>query len=311
MKSENNNMEIIIIGIAKSAINLATPYLYASIGETIGQLSGVLNLGVEGVMLMGAFSAFYVVFKTGNLLLGLLVAIIVGGIFGVLIAFVNVTLKAKQGISGIGFYILGLGLSSFLFRTLIGRVYSVTGFPSLSIPWLSSIPVIGQILFQQNILVYCAFILVPLIWFIIHKTPLGLSIRAVGQYPQAADSLGVNVIRIRYFTQILSGILSAIAGATISISTLNVFQDNITSGIGFIAVALVYFGSWNPFRVTIGIFLFSFVNAIQIFLQVKGINIPSEFTSMMPYVVIIVMLAAIGKYAVKAPAALKKPFERE
>ncbi|MBA7554231.1 hypothetical protein ES705_46843 [subsurface metagenome] len=127
-------MEAIIIGIAKSAIRLATPYLYASIGETIGQLSGVLNLGVDGVMLMGAFSAFYTVLKTGNLWFGLLVAIVVGAIFGLLIAFVNVTLKAEQGISGIGVYIFGLGLSSLLFRTMVGTVQSVSGFPPLSIP---------------------------------------------------------------------------------------------------------------------------------------------------------------------------------
>ncbi|GAG58111.1 unnamed protein product, partial [marine sediment metagenome] len=176
-------MEVIIIGIARSAIRLATPYLYASIGETIGQLSGVLNLGVDGVMLMGAFSAFYTVLKTGNLILGLLVAIVVGGIFGLLIAFINVTLKAEQGISGIGVYIFGLGLSSLLFRTMIGTVQTVSGFSPLSIPLLSNIPIVGEIFFQQNILVYGAFALVPISWFILNKTPLGLSIRAVGQHP--------------------------------------------------------------------------------------------------------------------------------
>jgi len=211
-------MEAIIIGIAKSAIRLATPYLYASIGETIGQLSGVLNLGVDGVMLMGAFSAFYTVLKTGNLILGLLVAIVVGAIFGLLIAFINVTLKAEQGISGIGVYIFGLGLSSLLFRTMVGTVQAVSGFPILFIPLLSNIPIVGEIFFQQNILVYGAFALVPISWFILNKTPLGLSIRAVGQHPEAADSLGVNIVRIRYFTVILGGMLSGIAGASLSAS---------------------------------------------------------------------------------------------
>ncbi len=153
-------MEAIIIGIAKSAIRLATPYLYASIGETIGQLSGVLNLGVDGVMLMGAFSAFYTVLRTGNLWLGLLAAIVVGAIFGLLIAFINVTLKAEQGISGIGVYIFGLGLSSLLFSTMVGTVQTVSGFPPLSIPLLSNIPVVGEIFFQQNILVYGAYFFV-------------------------------------------------------------------------------------------------------------------------------------------------------
>jgi simple sugar transport system permease protein len=296
-------MEAIIIGILKSAIRLATPYLYASIGETIGQLSGVLNLGVDGVMLMGAFSAFYTVLKTGNLILGLLAAIVVGAIFGLLIAFINVTLKAEQGISGIGVYIFGLGLSSLLFGTMVGTVQTVSGFPPLSIPWLSNIPIVGEIFFRQNILVYGAFALVPISWFILNKTPLGLSIRAVGQHPEAADSLGVNIVRIRYLTVIFGGMLSGIAGASLSIALLNVFQQNLTNGMGFIAVALVYFGGWRPLSVLTG-------NAIQIWVQVKGINIPSDFTLMLPYIVTIVVLAAMAKRRIHPPAALNKPFER-
>jgi len=303
-------MEAIIIGIAKSAIRLATPYLYASIGETIGQLSGVLNLGVDGVMLMGAFSAFYTVLKTGNLWLGLLVAIVVGAIFGLLIAFINVTLKAEQGISGIGVYIFGLGLSSLLFSTMVGTVQTVSGFSPLSIPWFSNIPIVGEIFFRQNILVYGAFALIPLAWFILNKTPLGLSIRAVGQNPEAADSLGVSIVRIRYFTVVLGGMLSGIAGASLSIALLNVFQQNLTNGMGFIAVALVYFGAWRPTTVLTGALLFSTVNAIQIWVQVHGINIPSDFTLMLPYIVTIVVLAAMAKRRIYPPAALNKPFER-
>jgi len=300
-------VEAIIIGIAKSAIRLATPYLYASIGETMGQLSGVLNLGVDGVMLMGAFSAFYTVLETGNLILGLLVAIVVGAIFGLLIAFINVTLKAEQGISGIGVYIFGLGLSSLLFRTMVGTVQAVSGFPILFIPLLSKIPIVGEIFFQQNIMVYGAFSLVPISWLILNKTPLGLSIRAVGQHPEAADSLGVNIVRIRYFTVILGGMLS---GASLSIALLNVFQQNLTNGMGFIAVALVYFGAWRPLSVLSGALLFSTVNAIQIWIQVRGINIPSDFTLMLPYIVTIVVLAAMAKRYVRPPKALNKPFER-
>ena len=303
-------MEAIIIGIAKSAIRLATPYLYASIGETMGQLSGVLNLGVDGVMLMGAFSAFYTVLNTGNLLLGLLVAMAVGGIFGLMIAFVNVTLKAQQGISGIGFYIFGLGLSSVLFRIMVGTVHTVNGFPPLFVPLLSKIPVLGEIFFQQNILVYGAFALVPFSWFILNKTPLGLSIRAIGQNPKAADSLGVSIVRVRYITVIVGGMLSGIAGASLSIALLNVFQQNLTNGMGFIAVALVYFGAWRPFSVLTGALLFSTVNSIQIWIQVKGVNIPPDFTLMMPYVVTIVVLTAMAKRRVRPPAALNRPFER-
>ncbi|GAI74055.1 unnamed protein product [marine sediment metagenome] len=193
---------------------------------------------------------------------------------------------------------------------MVGTVQAVSGFPPLFIPLLSNIPIVGEIFFRQNILVYGAFALVPIAWFILNKTPLGLSIRAVGQHPEAADSLGVNIVRIRYFTVILGGMLSGIAGASLSIALLNVFQQNLTNGMGFIAVALVYFGAWRPLSVLSGALLFSTVNAIQIWVQVKGINIPSDFTLMLPYIVTIVVLAAMAKRYVRSPKALNKPFER-
>jgi simple sugar transport system permease protein len=259
----------IIVGIISSGIRLATPYLYASIGETFGQLSGVLNLGVDGIMLMGAYVAFFTVVKTGNLALGLLSAMVIGALLGLLMAFISVTMKAKQGVSGIGLYLFGLGMSELLFKTTLGAVQTVNGFPSLHIPGLSRIPVLGQIFFQHNLLVYIAFALVPLAWFVLNKTPFGLKLRAVGQNPQAADSLGINVNRMRYCTVILGGVLSGIAGASLSIALLNVFQQNLTNGLGFIAVALVYFGGWRPRGLLIGALLFSMVNALQLWVQVR------------------------------------------
>ena len=167
----------VLVGIISSGIRLATPYLYASIGETFGQRSGVLNLGVEGIMLMGAFSGFFAVFLTGNLWLGLLLAILVGGLMGLATAFINVTLQANQGISGIGIFLFGLGLSDLLFQKLVNNVETVSGFPDIHIPILSDIPVIGEIFFSQNILVYGAYLLVPVAWFILNKTTFGLSMR--------------------------------------------------------------------------------------------------------------------------------------
>jgi simple sugar transport system permease protein len=300
----------IIVGIISSGIRLATPYLYASIGETFGQLSGVLNLGVDGIMLMGAYAAFFTVVKTGNLALGLLSAMVIGALLGLLMAFISVTMKAKQGISGIGLYLFGLGMSELLFKTTLGAVQTVNGFPSLHIPGLSRIPVLGQIFFQHNLLVYIAFALVPLAWFVLNKTPFGLKLRAVGQNPQAADSLGINVNRMRYIAVILGGILSGVAGASLSIALLNVFQQNLTNGLGFIAVALVYFGGWRPRGLLIGALLFSMVNALQLWVQVRGINIPSDFALMMPYIITILVLAAMAKRRVYAPVALTVPFER-
>ncbi len=300
----------VIIGILASGIRLATPYLYAGLGETISQRSGVLNLGVEGQMLMGAFAGFYVALTTGNLWLALLAAGLVGALMGLLMAFVSISLQAEQGISGIGFYLFGLGLSDLLFQKMLGRVETVSGFPPLHFPWLSDLPVVGRIFFQHNILVYIAFALVPLTWFLLNKTTLGLKIRAVGENPDAADSLGVSVSRVRYFTVTLGGALSGVAGASLSIALLNVFQQNLTSGLGFIAVALVYFGGWKPGGVLIGALLFSMVNALQLWVQTLGIPIPSEMAVMMPYLLTIVALVLAGQRA-QAPSALTKPFNRE
>jgi simple sugar transport system permease protein len=299
----------VLVGILASGIRLATPYLYAAIGETFGQRSGVLNLGVDGQMLLGAFAAFYVAIQTGNLWLGMLAAVIVGALMGLAMAFVTVNLHAEQGISGIGFYLFGLGLSDLLFQKLLGTVETVKGFPKVQIPFLSDIPFLGEIFFRQNILVYIAFALVPLAWFVLNKTTLGLKIRAAGENPEAADSLGVSVARIRYFTIILGGTLSGIAGASMSIALLNVFQQNMTSGLGFIAVALVYFGAWRPWGVLGGALLFSLVNSLQLWVQVLGIPIPSDIAVMMPYVLtILVLVATVSR--VRAPSALTKPFER-
>ena len=299
----------VLIGIFAAAIRLATPYLYAAIGETFGQRSGVLNLGVDGIMLMGAFASFYLVFLTGNLWLGLLMALLVGALMGLAMAFISVTLHAEQGISGIGVYLFGLGMSDLLFQKLINNVETVSGFPQTPIPVLSQIPVLGDIFFSHNLLVYGAYLLVPLAWFVLNKTTLGLKIRAVGENPEAADTLGVSVAKVRYFTVTLGGALSGVAGASLSIALLNVFQQNLTNGQGFIAIALVYFGGWRPFGVLAGSLIFSFINALQVWVQVKGIPIPSDIAIMMPYLLTIVVLV-ISAQRVRQPRALSKPYER-
>jgi simple sugar transport system permease protein len=299
----------VIIGILSSGIRLATPYLYAAIGETFGQRSGVLNLGVDGIMLMGAFSGFYIVFHTGNLWLGLLVAILVGALMGLAMAFISVTLQAEQGISGIGVYLFGLGMSDLLFQKLVNNVQTVQGFPRVPVPGLSQIPVLGEVFFDHNVLVYGAYLMVPLAWFILNKTTFGLKIKAVGENPAAADSLGVSVARVRYTTVIIGGIMSGIAGASLSIALLNVFQQNLTNGLGFIAIALVYFGGWRPTMVLVGSLFFSLVNSLQIWVQVKNIPISSDVAVMLPYILTIVILV-LSASRVRPPSALSKPFER-
>ena len=300
----------VFIGILASGIRLATPYLYAALGETLGQRSGVLNLGVEGQMLLGAFAAFYVSYITGNVWLAVLAAMLVGALMGLAMAFVTVNLSAQQGISGIGFYLFGLGVSDLLFQRLIGTVKIANSFPKIYIPFLSDIPVLGEVLFSHHMLVYLAFFMVPVTGFVLYRTTLGLKIRAAGENPEAADSLGVSVAGVRYFTIVLGGIMSGVAGASLSIAQSNVFQQGMTSGIGFIAVALVYFGGWRPWGVLGGALLFSMVNSLQLWIQVLGVPIPSDIAVMMPYVLtILVLVLTVSR--VRGPSALTKPFERE
>jgi ABC-type uncharacterized transport system permease subunit len=298
-----------LVAIAAAAIRLATPYLYASIGEMFAQRSGVLNLGVDGIMLVGAFAAFYGTLMTGSLWVGVVVAMVAGLAMGLLMSLISVTLKAEQGISGIGLSLFGLGLSSLLFKTLVGTVKTVDGFQPIRIPVLSQVPYLGDILFSQSLPVYVAFLLVPVSWYVLERTPWGLKVRAVGQNPAAADTLGVSVDGTRYLCVCLGAMLAGLAGASLSIALVNLFQENLTAGAGYIAVALVYFGGWRPLGILLGALLFSTVTAIQLRMQVLGIQIPSDFAVMLPYVLTIVALTFSANRA-RQPAALDKPFER-
>jgi ABC-type uncharacterized transport system permease subunit len=222
MNSENP----ILVEALALALLYATPYLYAALGELFVQRSGVLNLGVEGMMLMGAFTAIYVVAEAGfgaAPIFGVLAAALVGALMGLAAAVVNVTLRAEQGISGIGFTLFGLGLSSLLFKVLAGGVIVAGGLSPIYIPVLSDLPIVGRILFQQNLMVYAAFALVPISVWVLNRTKWGLQIRAVGQNPAAADTMGVNVVRVRYLTLMLGGALAGIAGAAQSIALTGVF----------------------------------------------------------------------------------------
>lgn len=303
------SIEAIFIGILTSSIRLATPYLFAAIGEAFAQTSGVLNLGVDGIMLVGAFAAFYVTLQTGNVWLGVLAAMIVGLLMGLLMSLISITFKAKQGISGIGLYMFGLGLSSTLFKVLVGTVIIVEGFQPIKIPLLGDIPIIGEIFFRNSLPVYAAFLLMPLAWWFLEKTTWGLKIKAVGHNPAAADSVGINVDRVRYFSVCFGSVLAGLAGASLSIALVNLFQENMTAGMGFIAIALVYFGAWNPLTIMAGALFFSTVNAFQLWMQVLGVPIPYNIALMLPYLLTIAALV-VATNRVRKPAALTKPFER-
>ncbi len=302
--------EAVLIATVASGIRLAVPLLFASLGEMFGQRSGVLNLGVDGVMLLGAFGGYYAVLKTDNVWLGLLVGVGIGIVLGLITAVMSVTLKAEQGISGIGIYLFGLGFSDLLFQKWVGTPLPIKAFPKINIPVLSDIPIIGEMLFRHSAVVYIAFAAVPVSMFVINRTNFGMKIRAVGENPEAADSLGVSVTKIRYATLIIGGLLAGVAGAALAID-LKIFQQNLTNAAGFIAIALVYFGAWRPLGVMGGALLYGFVNSMVLQLKTLGI-IPrswSDIAAMAPAIVTILALVIVAQ-RFKPPTALTKPFER-
>jgi simple sugar transport system permease protein len=300
----------VLTSTVASGIRLATPFLLASLGETLGQRSGVLNLGVDGIMLLSAFGAYYTVLETGNLWLAVLVAVLLGALMGLVTAVVSVTLRAQQGISGIGVYLFGLGLSDLLFQTLVGTPVPVATFPTVEIPLLSQIPTIGEMFFSANLIVYVAFLLVPALAFVLNRTTYGTKVRAVGENPAAVDSVGLGVGRIRYSTVIVGSALAGMAGAALSIQ-LGIFQQNLTQGMGFIAVALVYFGAWRPVGVMAGSLLYGLVAATVLTWKTLGI-IPesaSDLAAMAPAVLTVLALVVVAR-RVRQPAALAQPFVR-
>ena len=300
----------VLVAVVASAIRLAVPLLLASLGETFGQRSGVLNLGVDGIMLLGAFSGYYAVLKTGNVWLGLLAGAMAGLFLGLASSFIAVTLKAEQGISGIGIYLFGLGMSDLLFQKLVGTPIPINTFPKVDIPLLSDIPYIGEMFFQHSIIVYLAFAAIPISAFVINRTTFGMNIRAVGEYPEAADTLGVSVAGTRWAAETIGGSLAGIAGAVLAIS-LGIFQQNLTHGAGFIAIALVYFGAFTPFGIMWGALLFGAVNALILELKTLEV-IPrdlSNLAAMTPAIITILALAVVAR-RIRAPAALTKPFTR-
>jgi simple sugar transport system permease protein len=295
-------------------IALSVPMAFAALGEVISERAGVINLGTEGVMLVGAISAFSISFFHHDNLFGVLVGAACGALMGLLLAFVSISLRQDQVLSGLGIYFLGVGLSGFLydiiFSSQIGSTIRISGLPELPIPLLSQIPVIGDSLFSQDIIEYLAFVTLILIIIVVGRTTFGLNIRAVGENPSAADTLGVSVTKIRYAAVIIGATLAGIGGAYLALSSHAFQAENITAGRGFIAVAMVYFGKWRPARAFFGTFLFGAAYLLGAFFQVVGSIIPYYFLLMVPYVLTLVVLVGIARGA-RPPSALGVPYNRE
>ncbi len=307
-----------VLNILTLGIPFSVALVLASTGEMFNQRSGVFNLGCEGIMAMGAFLAFLPPYFLKDTLgadaanlFGLAVAIGGGALLGVLFALVVVVFRAPQGIAGIGLQMLGVGTAGTLFRHFVGGVTGVDGIANLPIPFLSKLPVLGPILFDLNPVAYATFLLVPVSWYVLFKTPWGLKVRAVGTHPRAADTMGINVAAVRFQALAVGGAFAGLAGAYLSLCQAKMFADDIIAGRGFIAVALVYFGRWHPLGILGGSLLFSIAQSFQLSVQVWGIDFPYEFAVMLPYVLVIVVLSLARKANLHGPADLGKPYNRE
>lgn len=303
-------MEAFVIGLIAATLRVATPLILGTLGELFAERAGILNLGIEGTMFFGAFVGFVVGGLTGSLWLGVVAAIVAGMLSGLLMALLSVQLGVNQHVSGLGITLLLIGLSLFGFRLIYGEPRippAIQPFNRLS-PF-GSTPVLGPI-FEQYALTYIAFFLVPVVWWVLFRTSFGLQIRAVGENPEAADAAGVNVFLTRYLALIIGGGLMAAGGAFLSLAQLGAFTYGIIAGRGWVCIALVIFGNWDPLKVLIGALLFGGVFALQLRLQTTGLQLPYETFLALPYLVTIAALAIAGRNAAY-PAALLKPYKRE
>jgi general nucleoside transport system permease protein len=280
----------LLIAICLAAIASGTSILLPALGETLTERSGVQNLGVEGMMLMGALFGYIVDIETQNIGLAFAAAIVAAMSLALVHAFLSVTLRANQIVSGLAVTLFGSGLTAFLGKPFVGAQAPVvlSRFP---IPGLSQLPVLGQILFTQDPVVYASFVLVPLVWYFIYRTRPGLNLRAIGESPATADAMGVGVASRRYLYTLIGGGLAGVGGAYLSLGYTPTWVEGMTAGRGWIAIGLVVFGTWDPLRVMAGAYLFGFVDGFQLRAQGLGSTIPSFFLNMLPYLFTVIVVS--------------------
>jgi len=301
-----------IITILYAAIASGTIILYATIGEIITERSGILNLGVEGIMLMGAFFGFYVAYTTESLILSILGAALIGGLMGLIHAFMTITLQANQVVSGLALTMFGSGASAFFGINMVGKSLE-TSFQIINIPLLSKIPILGEILFRHNILVYFAFVLPLIVWYIFNRTKWGLALRSSGEEPLSSEIMGVHVIKVRYIATIVGGIFIGISGAYLSVGYSKLWVEGMTAGKGWITIALVIFANWNPLIAYGGAYLFGGLTQLGLNLQKFNIPFPIILLKSTPYVFTLLFLMFVkmrGKRT-NLPKALGISYFRE
>jgi len=311
----------LITSILWVTIRAGTSLLYATVGEILTERAGILNLGVEGIMIVGAVTGFAAAYHTKQVWVGVGVAMLAGAAMASIHAFLSVSLRAEQVVSGLALTIFGTGLANYLGQRLGPGGAPLVGmvgpkFTPVSLSGLAEIPVLGKSVFNQDILTYATYLLVPLLWFFLNRTRPGLHLRAVGENPQTADAMGVNVAGIRYLYTIVGGMLIALGGAHLSLAYTPGWTEGLTAGRGWIAVALVIFATWDPVRAVVGAILFGGINAVQFRMQAAGTTIPAAFLNMLPYAFTIVVLVFVTwwegiRKRVGAPAALGLPYARE
>jgi ABC-type uncharacterized transport system permease subunit len=289
--------------------------LYASLGEMIAEKAGIVNLGIEGLMLMAAFSSFALDFVSGNPWVGVLGSLAVVAAIGAVFGFMTIRLNVDQVVAGLGIYLFGLGLSGVLYAVFTSGAGAgasgVVTIRAIQIPFLADIPYLGPILFQQSLLVYISILLVPATAYLLSKTSLGLRIRAVGENPKAADTMGISVQKIRFIAVMAGAVLAGVSGAFLSVGYTGSFQLGYTLGRGFIALAMVYLANWNPYKAFVAIFVYDFVDSFQ---SAVVINTPSLLASsyllaLLPYVFVLALIPIFGRKA-RAPKYLTVPYRK-
>jgi len=295
-----------------SAISMAAPILLAALGEMIVERSGVLNIGIEGAMLMGAFFALAAAYFTGSLALGLLAGVAAALALHAIFALLAVNLAVNQVVAGTALNILALGVTGVFYRSMFGitgKAFIVAPFANLRLGPLADLPVVGPLLFDRNPLIYLALVLVPVVAYTLSHTRYGLELRAAGERPEAADALGLGVFRLRWEALMISGVLTGLAGAYLTLAYANTFVEGISSGRGFVALAVVILGRWNPWGLAAASVLFGSAMALQFGLQALGTSIPYQIFLALPYASTLIVLAVMGGQAA-APSALGAPYRR-
>ncbi|MDR1588458.1 MAG: ABC transporter permease [Treponema sp.] len=306
--------QVFFITLLAAGVRMAMPILLAAAGEIFAERSGILNINLEGQMLMGAFFSFVAGFYTKNIFLALSAGILGGMLQALFMTLVCVTLGVQHVVAGITLNMFALGCTSFWYRVVFGVTTAPpradVGTGRLAIPLLRKIPWLGEIFFNQNILFYAALVITALSSFVLFKTQFGLKIRAAGEYPRAAETMGVKVNSVKYLSMAICGALAGMGGSYLSLISLNYFMDNITASRGFIALAIVIFGKWNPWMVFFASLLFGTTDALQLRLQAVGVNAPYQFMLMLPYLLTILVMVITSRRS-HFPAALGLNYERE